>query len=247
MRRDCLQPADRRGRADAGAGAASGRATRSSPCAISSSAWRRATRRRRIVFISEGLLLEREYTEVSWVEPRAAAAHVTPVRAAARRPGDGGGVAARTSPSRAADRELLRDGLDQLAGLAEGDVFRVVGNADFAFQRLATGAVRLLPPEFRARARRPRRQAAQDQDRRPPQGPDAALAARVQRRRGRLSLTPTSSCVETLSAPLLATDIPLKLTTYTFQDPDSSKLKIILAGGHRPVAQRRRTPCRSAT
>ena len=43
-----------------------------------------------------------------------------------------------TSPSRAADRDLLREGLDQIAGLTGGDVFRVVTNADFAFQRLAT-------------------------------------------------------------------------------------------------------------
>src|SRR5262249_28155035 len=34
---------------------------------------------------------------------------------------------------------------------------------------------------------------------------------------------------ETLQAPLLASDIPLRLTTYTFKDPDSTKLKIVLA------------------
>ena len=34
--------------------------------------------------------------------------------------------------------------------------------------------------------------------------------------------------LETLRAPLLASDIPVKLTTYTFQDPDSARLKIIL-------------------
>ena len=43
----------------------------------------------------------------------------------------------RTSPSRGEDREVLRDGLDRLAGLAKGEVFRVGGNADFAFQRLS--------------------------------------------------------------------------------------------------------------
>ena len=34
--------------------------------------------------------------------------------------------------------------------------------------------------------------------------------------------------VDALRAPLLATDIPLKLTTYTFQDTDPAKLKILI-------------------
>ena len=70
-------------------------------------------------------------------------------------------------------------------------------------------AVGLLPPELRAAARRPRRQAAQDQDRRPrAQAPRSAIAARVRastrrartrprrcspRRCGRLCSRPTSA------------------------------------------------------
>ena len=88
-----------------------------------------------IVFISEGLLLDRDNTDVAWVGPRASAAHIilyilqldSPEMDVRYRG---------TSPSRAEDREVLRQGLDQLAGMARGDVFRIVANPDFAFQRL---------------------------------------------------------------------------------------------------------------
>ena len=44
----------------------------------------------------------------------------------------------RSAATRNQDREVLREGLDVMAGMARGDVFRIVANADFAFQRLAT-------------------------------------------------------------------------------------------------------------
>ena len=170
-----------------------------------------------------------------------------PVRAAARHAGDGRGGSARTSPSRGEDREVLRQGLDQLAGMASGDVFRIVGERRLRVPAPGAGAVRLLPSELRAAARRSRRQAAQDPDRRPAQGPDAALAARVQRRPARLARDRGRRRSRRCARRCSPTDIPLKLTTYTFQDPESSKLKIILAADIDRSLQSRRASCRSAT
>jgi VWFA-related protein len=179
-----------------------------------------------VVLISEGLLIGREYSDVAWVEPRAAAARVslfvlhldTPEAEAKSR---------RASPSRGEDRELLRDGLDRVAGLAKGNVFRVAGNADFVFQRLSlelSGYYLLsFEPEPGDRDGKPHKIKI-DVSRR-----DLTLRARRE-----FSVGPAGArsieevAVETLRSPLLATDIPLKLTTYTFQEGDATKLKVVV-------------------
>ena len=179
-----------------------------------------------IVFLSEGLLLDRDTTDVAWVGPRASAAHIIlyvlqldfqEMDATYRG----------TSPSRADDREVLRTGLEQLAGMARGDVFRIVANADFAFQRLALELSGYYLLSFEP--------LQGDRDGKPHQiridirRKDLTLRSRREFTVGAAATRSTDELLlETLRAPLLASDIPLKLTTYTFQDPESSKLKIIL-------------------
>jgi VWFA-related protein len=180
-----------------------------------------------IVLISEGLLLEREFTDVAWVEPRAAAAHITLYVLQLDLP-EMEAMSHRTSPSRGEDHQLLREGLDRLAGMAKGDVFKVAGNADFVFQRLAvelSGYYLLsfepLPGDRDGKTHQIRI--------------DVGRKNLTLRSRREFSVSAAGSrsteevVLETLRAPLLATDMGLKLTTYTFQDPDSAKLKIILA------------------
>jgi VWFA-related protein len=179
-----------------------------------------------IVFISEGLLLNRDNADVAWVGPRASAAHIilyvlqldSQEMDASQRT---------TSPSRGEDREVLRQGLDQLAGMARGDVFRVVANADFAFQRLALelSGYYLLSFEPQPGDRDGKPHKIRIDVRRK----DLMLRSRREFNVGAAAARGAEDEVlETLRAPLLSSDIPLKLTTYTFQDPESSKLKIIL-------------------
>jgi VWFA-related protein len=179
-----------------------------------------------IVFISEGLLLGRDRADVAWVGPRASAAHIilyvlqldTPEMEAAQRS---------TSPSRQQDRDIMRGGLEELAGLARGDVFRVVGNADFAFQRLGLelSGYYLLSFEPEPGDRDGKAHKIKIDVRRK----DLTLRARREFSVGAATARgPEDSVLDALRAPLLSADIPVKLTTYTFQDPDSSKLKIIL-------------------
>jgi len=179
-----------------------------------------------IVFLSEGLLLDRENSDIAWVPSYSAAAHIIlyvlqldypEMEASARF----------TSPSRSADREVLRQGLDQLAGMARGDVFRVVANADFAFQRLALELSGYYLLSFEPQPG--------DRDGKPHKIKiDVRRKDLVLRSRREFSVGPPASrsaaetVLESLRAPLLSSDIPLKLTTYTFQDPDTNKLKIIL-------------------
>ncbi|HET7699143.1 MAG TPA: VWA domain-containing protein [Vicinamibacterales bacterium] len=179
-----------------------------------------------IVFISEGLLIDREIADISWVGPRASAAHVA-LYVLQVEPPEMDASSSRTSPSRGADREILRRGLDQLAGMARGDVFRVVANADFAFQRLAlelSGYYLLsFEPEPGDRDGRPHRIRI-----------DVRRGDLLLRSRREFSVGATAAkssgdlVLDTLRAPLLAGDIPMKATTYTFRDTESSRLKVIL-------------------
>jgi len=179
-----------------------------------------------IVFISEGVLVERGNSEISWVAPRSAAARISlyglqldaPEMEASSRT---------TSPSRAADRDLLREGLDQIAGLTGGDVFRVINSADFAFQRLATemSGYYLLGFEPEPGDRDGRAHKIKIDVRR------KGLLLRARREftvGGPTGKSVDDIVLEILGAPLLAADIPMKLTTYTFRDPESPQLKIIL-------------------
>ena len=180
-----------------------------------------------IVLLSEGLLIDRDLTDVAWVAPRASAAHIILYVLQLDSP-DMDASVQRLSPSRGADREVMRQGLDHLAGLARGDVFRVFGNADFAFQRLGlemSGYYLLsFEPEAGDRDGKPHKIKI-DIGRK-----DLYLRSRREFNVGPSEAMGTEEVLrETLRTPLLAPDIPLRLTTYTFQDPESSKLKILLA------------------
>jgi VWFA-related protein len=179
-----------------------------------------------IVFISEGLLLDRDNVDVAWVGQRASAAHIILYVLQLDAP-EMDAASPRMLPSRGADRQVMRQGLEQLAGMARGDLFRIFGNADFAFQRLAlelSGYYLLsFEPEPGDRDGTPHKIKI-DLRRK-----DVTLRSRREFSVGPIAERSTGDVLlETLRTPLLASDIPLKLTTYTFQDPDSSKLKIIL-------------------
>ena len=89
-----------------------------------------------LVLMSEGLFIERDISDITWVGPVASRGQVT-LYVLQLDPPQFEAANARISPSRSEDIELGQDGLDRLAGLARGTVFRVVSNADFAFNRLA--------------------------------------------------------------------------------------------------------------
>jgi len=179
-----------------------------------------------MVFLSEGLLLDREQSDIAWVASRAAAAHITLYVLQLDSP-EMEAFARTTSPSRGSDRETLRQGLEQLAGMARGDVFRIVANPDFAFQRLAlelSGYYLLsFEPEPGDRDGKPHKIRIDVRRK------DLLLRSRREFTVGApASRTAADTLLEALRGPLLAADLPLKLTTYTFQDPDSPRLKVIL-------------------
>lgn len=180
-----------------------------------------------IVLLSEGMLFDRDLGDTAALGARASAAHI--ILYVLQLDASGTDAASqRLATSQTADKTVLKHGLDQLAAQARGEVFRTFGDADFAFQRLRrelSGYYLLsFEPEPGDRDGTPhriridvRRSNLEIRSRREfTVGPPAAL-------------TTEEIVRQTLSTPILAADIPLKLTTYTFQDPASSRLKILLA------------------
>jgi VWFA-related protein len=133
-------------------------------------------------------------------------------------------------PTFTEDRELQIRGLNDLASLSRGSIFQVVGTADRAFDRLASeiSAYYLLSVE----------QAPSDRD-----GRNHRIDVSVQRRgitlrsRQAFVLDPTGgrktadeSLVESLRSPLGVAGVPLRLTTFIYQDPKAAgKVRIVMA------------------
>ena len=108
-------------------------------------------------------------------------------------------------PTFTEDRELQIRGLNDLASLSRGSIFQVVGTADRAFDRLASeiSAYYLLSVE----------QAPSDRD-----GRNHRIDVSVQRRG------------ITLRSPLGVAGVPLRLTTFIYQDPKApGKVRIVMA------------------
>lgn len=180
-----------------------------------------------LVYLSEALVIDQDRSALAWMGPLATkgriALHVLRIDAQAA------DASARRSPRRMEDVALAEEGLAMMAGLARGSLFRVVGNADNIFNRLAlemSGYYLLgFEPE------------PGDRD-----GKTHKIRIDVPARRGievraRTDFTVESppvrtdeqALVETLRSPLIVSDIGLKVTAYTFRQADSQRLRVLIA------------------
>ncbi len=127
------------------------------------------------------------------------------------------------------DRQLMSEGLEFMAGVGRGALFRTSGNADFAFKQIAnelSGSYLLtIEPQ------------ASDRDGRMH---DISLTVHrpgaVVRSRHRFAVTPTppepaareDQIVALLRAPLLSAELPLKLATYALASGDKGRIRVLL-------------------
>jgi VWFA-related protein len=133
-------------------------------------------------------------------------------------------------PSASEDRQLQVQGLENLAGLSRGALFRVIGTGETIFDRLASemSAFYLLGVE----------QAARDRD-----GKRHRIDVEVRRRnvtvRSRRAFvlsaaagaraTPEDRLVSALKTPFGVAEVPVRLTSYAYQDADGEKVRVVLA------------------
>ena len=180
-----------------------------------------------VVLISEGLVLENDFVDLSWVGPRTAQARVSlyGIRLSTLQYDAGMG---RTSPTREADRDLLAAGMELLVSLGRGAIYQVGVNADAPFVRLAKelSAYYLLSFE----------PTVDDRD-----GKTHQISVTVDRRnmlvRARRQFAAPSSAyknvddllVESLRSGLLATDFDVSLTTYAYRDDLSGRIKLMVS------------------
>lgn len=127
------------------------------------------------------------------------------------------------------DESIRRNGLEQIAAMARGALFRIAGTADYAFQQIAaeTSGYYLIgfEPEREDRDGKAHRIRVQVQR------PGSTVRARTEFKAPIETPVEKSAqdlVVQTLRAPMIANGLPLRVSTYTLRDRDSSRLRIIL-------------------
>ena len=182
-----------------------------------------------VVLVSEGILIDsRDIGDISWLGPTAARGQVA-LYVLQLEPPAFNASNSQSSPTRSADIELAHDGLGYLAGAARGSVFKVIAGADNAFGRLAlelSGYYLLsFEPESGDRDTKSHKIKIEV-----PRRKDVIVRARndfsVDAPRTR---TIDEQLADAIAAPLLATDIGLKLAAYSFTENEGNKLRVILA------------------
>lgn len=180
-----------------------------------------------LVYISEGLVTANEASQLAWLEAKAAASHVT-LYALHLQASEYDAARRGPAVTYAADRAVLEEGLYLMTGVTRGDVFRVVSNSDFAFQRLSlelSGYYLLsFEPEVGERNGRPHniqvsihRKGATVRSRR-----QFTIAPTVVR-------TVAGDITALLRDPLPASEIPIKATTYSFREAHTDQIRLLIA------------------
>jgi len=137
---------------------------------------------------------------------------------------------AQLPPSASEDRQMQVQGLENLAGLSRGALFRVVGTGETIFERLASemSAYYLLGVE----------QTARDRD-----GKRHRIDVEVRRRnvtvRSRRAFVLSSAMsgrrtaedrlVSALKSPFGVAEVPVRLTTFAYQNSGNDKVRVIVA------------------
>lgn len=129
----------------------------------------------------------------------------------------------------AADRRLQEDGLLMLAGMSRGTLHRIVSSAENAFQRIerSLAGYYLLGVEPGTDDRDGKRHRIEVKTSR--------RGLTLQSRRTFLSAegppaaTPAEALKRTLRSPAPASGLPLRLATWTYKEPGSSRVRLILA------------------
>jgi VWFA-related protein len=182
-----------------------------------------------MIILSQGLMLEGAQAESSALATLAAEARVTiNVLMFAQMAGDAS--QARLSETLSQDRDLREAGLETLASRSRGSLFRVVANPQYIFDRLRNeiSSYYMLGVEPTER----------DRDGRPHQirvqvgRQNVQVRARRQVQYAKLTPNTWSRDVvmgRVLRSPAANTELPMRLSTYTFRDAAPNKVKLILA------------------
>ena len=127
------------------------------------------------------------------------------------------------------DRDLQVTGLEMLAGAARGSLYRINTTAEYAFDRIsrAIDGFYLLGVESREEDRNGRRHRISVKTTR--------RGVTIRSRRSFLTsvsgkaTSPTNAVTRALKSPLPINDLPIKVSTWTYKEPGTSKVRVLIA------------------
>jgi VWFA-related protein len=194
-----------------------------------------------VVWISEGFSMPFDSgSDLGQLSAEAAAARVTVYVVHLDRNSMFDASTAKPSPTPMEDRSAARLGLDRLAGVSRGAVFSSIGAGDNAFNRIAREmtAYYLLSAEPEARDRDGRTHKIKVTLSRPELTVRARRDFAVVASGGSERLTPEQAVANVLGTPLLATELPLKVATYSMRVPGDTRLRLVISteAGHDAIA-----------
>ena len=180
-----------------------------------------------IVLISEGLVIDNERFVMNGLGPLLAATHAT-IFALKPEPSDSDASQARAPQNRAQERAIRETGLVNVAHMSGGEMFRVIADPDTSFKRLNTELSGYYLIGFEPEAH--------DRDGKQHKiGVDVRRSGVTLRARNEFTVelagTPADTqriITDLLRSPAIATSIPFKLTTYTFQDPATAQIRLLV-------------------
>ena len=182
-----------------------------------------------MIILSQGLMLDGSQAETSALATLASEARVS-INVLMFAQALGTASQSRLSETLSQDRDLRETGLDTLAARSRGSLFRVVTNPEYVFERLKnelSGHYMLgVEPLERDRDGRPH-QIRVEVGRK-------NVQVRARRQVQYTKLTPNNWSRDVmmgrvLQSPSPNTELPMRVSTYTFRDADPNKVKLILA------------------
>jgi VWFA-related protein len=180
-----------------------------------------------LVLISEGLVVERNLADTSWIGPETAAAQVSiyGIRLSSMQYD---ALMGRTSPTREQDKDLLVEGMERIVAEGRGAVMPVAGNPNVTFAKLSTELSGYYLLSFEP--------TGDDRDGKTHQiGVDVARKGVYVRARKEFSAEPAGTkhtadqlLTDTLRSALIKSDFGLKLTSYSLRDEKTSRIKLMI-------------------
>ncbi|HTL43543.1 MAG TPA: VWA domain-containing protein, partial [Vicinamibacterales bacterium] len=180
-----------------------------------------------IVLISDGLVVDGDRALLDGLGPALASAHTT-IYALKPEPSDLDASQIRAPQDLARERIVQETGLKLVTHLAGGEVFPIISDPDSSFARLGSELSGYYLLGFEP--------APGDRD-----GKSHRISVTVRRHglevRSRTQFSvenaapanPERVIAELLRSPAIATGLPFMITSYAFQDPDSPKIRLLVA------------------
>lgn len=181
-----------------------------------------------VILLSEGLIFEGLGAEADEIATLAADARATldillmdvPLFEASQ-------VIRPTTPRE--DRSLQVSGLEQLAGASRGELYRINTSAEYAFDRISRSldGYYLLGVESRPDDKNGRRHRIGVKTAR--RGVSLRTRRSFVTSMSAKATTPEEAIGRALKSPLPINDLPLKISTWTYKEPGSTKVRVLVA------------------